>query len=408
MVGIGETYLPAYALSVGMSEWIAGMFATVPLMSGALIQLLSPWMLVRVGSIKKWVVGSAFVQALSFVPLIYFCMRPTENIFWIFFFATLYWGAGFSSGPAWNYWMGQLVPESNASQFFAQRHRIMQIGILLGLVGGGMMLHQKLTLTPFVSVFGILFLVAFISRTLSSSFLALKKQKSPDPGKPELRELFSFWKIPAYRSFFGFLFFFYVTIFISSPFVTPYFIEKLHLDYKQYMLALASLFLAKIAVLPWGSSLMRKYGVKRVFFVGAIGISPLPALWGLSDQLWFVMGLQAVSGFFWGLFEVSLSVTFFNQIQPQQKILTLTAYNLFNAMAVICGSLIGGEILKYFDASRQSYYYIFILGAFFRCLVCGWYAWKTRGRADLILQEDELSRDPTAFQDPMPKRLKAV
>ncbi|MGZ5280335.1 MAG: MFS transporter, partial [Pseudobdellovibrionaceae bacterium] len=93
MVGVGETYLPAYALSVGMSEWMAGMFATVPLMTGALIQLLSPWMLVKVGSIKKWVVGSAFVQALAFLPLVYFCLEPEQNIFWILVFAALYWGA---------------------------------------------------------------------------------------------------------------------------------------------------------------------------------------------------------------------------------------------------------------------------------------------------------------------------
>jgi len=408
MVGVGETYLPAYALSVGMSEWVAGMFATVPLMTGAMIQLLSPWMLVKVGSIKKWVVGSAFVQALAFLPLVGFCLEPVENIFWIFFFAAVYWGAGFSSGPTWNYWMGQLIPEENASHFFAQRHRVMQIGILLGLVSGGLLLQRNVQIGPFSSVFGILFLVAFLGRTLSAIFLALKKQQSSDPGRPEMRELFSFWKIPAYRSFFGFLFFFYVTIFISSPFVTPYFIEKLQMNYDQYMMSLACLFLAKIAVLPFGSSLMRRYGVKKVLFVGAIGISPLPALWALNNQLWFIMGLQAVSGMFWGLFEVSLSVIFFNQIKPQQKILALTAYNFFNALAVISGSLIGGQVLKYFDASPFSYYLIFILGSALRCVVCGWYAWKVRGRVHLLEEKNELTIDQPSFAGPISKQVKTV
>lgn len=408
MVGIGETYLPAYALSVGMPEWLAGMFATVPMISGALIQLFSPWMLVRVGSIKKWVVGAGLVQALAFLPLVYFCFTGSQSVFWIFFFASLYWGAGFSAGPTWNYWMGQLVPDHHVSHFFAQRHRVMQFGILLGLFGGGMLLQNNVSIGPFQSVFGILFSIAFACRALSALFLGLKKQWSRDPGRPEMRELFSVWKIPAYRGFFGFLFFFYVTIFISSPFVTPYFLEKLQLNYQQYMLSLACLFLAKIAVLPLGVRLMRKHGVKKVFFWGAIGISPLPALWAVNNQLWFVMALQAVSGLFWGLFEVSLSVTFFNQIKPQQKILALTAYNFFNSLAVVLGSLLGGQILKFFDASVLSYYLIFIFASVARCLVCGWYAFRTRGRAHLLIEENEIATGQPSFAGPLSKQVKTV
>jgi predicted MFS family arabinose efflux permease len=408
MVGIGETYLPAYALSAGMSEWAAGMFATVPLIAGAVMQLLTPWWLVRVGSIKKWVVGSALLQAMSFVPLVYFCMSPTENVFWIFFFASLYWGAGFASGPTWNFWMGQLVPPEKVPVFFSHRHRIIQIGILLGLVGGGLMLHYKVTMGPFVSVFGILFLVASVSRVLSSTMLAMKRQVSRDPGKPQLLEIFSFWRQPAYRSFFSFLFLFYITIFVSSPFVTPFFLEKLEMNYEQYMLSLASLFLAKIAVLPVAAKLLQRWGVKKVFFIGAIGIAPLPALWALKQDLWFVMALQAVSGVFWGLFEVSLSVTFFNQIKPHQKILTLTAYNLFNAMAVILGSLLGGQILKSAEASLASYYFIFAFGSSLRTLVCLFYAWKVRGRPHLLLDNDDQDKSQRSFAGPISKQVKTV
>jgi MFS family permease len=173
------------------------------------------------------------------------------------------------------------------------------------------------------------------------------------------------------------------------------------------MLALASLFLAKIAILPIGAKMMRRYGVKFVFFLGAIGISPLPALWAVGNHLWFVMGLQAVSGLFWGLFEVSLSVIFFNQIRPQQKILSLTAYNFFNSLAVISGSLLGGQILKYFNASISSYYVVFILAAFLRCSVCIWYAWQVRGQPHL-LEENEHDRVRPSFSGPISKQVKTV
>jgi MFS family permease len=153
MIGAGETYLPAYALSVGMSEWLTGLFATVPLMAGAVLQLISPWVLVRVKSPKYWVLGAVILQALCFVPLFIFSLTSPDRFLWLFVAASLYWAAGFAAGPAWNLWMQQLVPEENVAHFFALRHRILQIGILIGLVGGGVALHSKVELGPFQNVF---------------------------------------------------------------------------------------------------------------------------------------------------------------------------------------------------------------------------------------------------------------
>jgi predicted MFS family arabinose efflux permease len=416
MVGAGETYLPAYALSVGMSEWLTGLFATVPLMSGAAIQMVSPWALYYVGSVKKWVVGAGVVQALSFLPLFFFTLFPTDNFIWLFLIAAVYWGATYASGPMWNFWMNQLVPEDQAAQFFARRHRVGQIGILIGLIGGGLALHANLHVGSFTSVFSTLFLVAFFSRASSSFCLSMKKEWKATPDhRPDVREVLNLFRSPAYHGFFSFLFIFYVTIFISSPFVTPYFLEKLHLTYYDYMFSLAALFVAKIAVLPFVTPLMKKYGVKRVFFWGALGISPLPALWPLSDSLWFVMALQAVSGAFWGMFEVSLSVTFFNQIHPKQKILVLTFYNFFNATAVIIGSLVGGQILREFHSNYASYAVIFMAGSILRCFVVGLYGLKTRHQKELLENPDgsvnapneEVALDLNAFPNPTSKHVKA-
>ena len=183
MIGAGETYLPAYALSSGMSAWLTGLFATVPLMCGAVLQLASPWILAQVGSIRMWVVGSAFVQALAYLPFLYFSIHPTDHFIWLFMAASVYWAAGFAAGPSWNYWMGQLIPQEAAAQFFSRRHRISQVGILLGLIGGGLALHSNIEIGPFTSVFSVLFLISFISRALSSVFLFFKKNSPAVPWK---------------------------------------------------------------------------------------------------------------------------------------------------------------------------------------------------------------------------------
>src|SRR5579863_5101065 len=42
MVGIGETYFPAFVLALGMGEIAAGLIASIPLLVGAILQMISP------------------------------------------------------------------------------------------------------------------------------------------------------------------------------------------------------------------------------------------------------------------------------------------------------------------------------------------------------------------------------
>ena len=65
MVGFGETYLPAFALAVGLGEMAAGMVSSVPLVAGGLMQLASPMAVRLLRSHRRWVVTCAIIQALD-------------------------------------------------------------------------------------------------------------------------------------------------------------------------------------------------------------------------------------------------------------------------------------------------------------------------------------------------------
>ncbi|MEX0668834.1 MAG: hypothetical protein WD060_00040, partial [Pirellulales bacterium] len=61
MVGCGETYLPAFALALGMGPIASGMVASVPILAGAVIQLAAPLAVARVGSNRRWVIACTTV-----------------------------------------------------------------------------------------------------------------------------------------------------------------------------------------------------------------------------------------------------------------------------------------------------------------------------------------------------------
>src|SRR5260221_2970948 len=54
MVGIGETYFPAFVLALGMAEIAAGLVASIPLLVGAVQQMVSPAAVAWLGSKPRW------------------------------------------------------------------------------------------------------------------------------------------------------------------------------------------------------------------------------------------------------------------------------------------------------------------------------------------------------------------
>lgn len=391
MIGAGETYLPAYSLSIGMGEIFAGILSTLPIVSGAFLQLVTPHGLQRIRSHKNWVVASTTLQALTFLPLIYFSATQAPNFWMLFLILSLYWGSGFAAGPAWNYWMGRLVQVEEGNHYFAKRARISQIGILLGLVGGGVALHNKVELGPFSSVFTLLFVFAFSCRLLSSFILSSQYFDPAWNREPRLGFRASwkvFWQNSSKRKFFLYLAPFQAAVFVSSPFVTPYMLAQVKMDYGTYMLAIASLFVGKILTLSLVDRVRKEISGFNLLLFGAGSIVLLPALWALSHNFYYIFALQFVSGMAWAVVEVGLSLIFFKDLQQEEKVPMLTIYNLLNSVAIILGTYIGGKVLWILGPAVTSYYAVFVLGAFTRA--AGFYALyrHAKGHAAISLAQD--------------------
>src|SRR5690554_3488537 len=92
MTGLGETYLPAFALAVGLGEITAGLVASLPLLVGGLMQTFSPLAIRRLGSHKRWVLLCALVQAFSFAPLALAAVAGRISTAGILIVAAVYWG----------------------------------------------------------------------------------------------------------------------------------------------------------------------------------------------------------------------------------------------------------------------------------------------------------------------------
>src|SRR5258705_11555452 len=100
MVGLGETYIPAFALALGFGSVTAGLVTSVPLLAGALLQTLAPLGVRRFGSHRRWVVACVSLQASCYLPLAAAAMAGHASAVVLFGVASVYWGASLAAGPA--------------------------------------------------------------------------------------------------------------------------------------------------------------------------------------------------------------------------------------------------------------------------------------------------------------------
>jgi MFS family permease len=103
-------------------------------------------------------------------------------------------------------------------------------------------------------------------------------------------------------------------------------------------------------------------------WIGGVGIIPMSAGWFVSQQFGWLLIVQFCSGAMWAAYELAFFLIFLDSIPEQRRTDLLTLFNLFNAGASVVGALLGSAWLLAWDASYQSYLYLFLISSGFRCL----------------------------------------
>ncbi len=371
MVGAGENYLPAFALALGLGQVAAGLISTIPLLAGAVLQLISPWAVQRLGSHRRWVFICAAVQAGSFVPLVAAALVGRMPAIVVFAVAALYFGAGLGTSSAWNTWVDTLVPGRIRARYFAGRTRLAQMATLGGFVGGGVTLQIGAWYGQQLLAFAVVFAAAGICRSASAALLASQSEPRPrvEGGRRvPMRELL--WRFR--HSGENRLLIYFLTVQaaaqIAGPYFTSYMLGPMQLSYASYVTLIAVCFAAKAISLPALGAAADRLGARRLLWLGGLGIVPISGLWVISNSFPYLFAVQVLSGVTWAAYELAMLLLFFETIRPEERTSILTTFNFANALATAAGSLLGGGILAFFGKTQSIYLLLFALSSMARML----------------------------------------
>lgn len=416
MVGFGETFFAAFALDRGASAFHASLISTVPLLAGAAMQLLAPWGIRWFKSYDRWAITMASCQAFGLALMAVLTQLPV-SIVTIFVFVAIYWGTGLAISPAWNAWMSQLIPLRFRTQFFSSRSRWCHLFTFLGLVAGGGILqfansHNQATLG-----FCALFILAAFSRT--ASVLALSLQ-TPSHGEVHTLETSRFsvtWEIfssSQVRRLMVFLLVFQTMSNVASSLFTPYFLRELHLSYGVYMALLSCALLARFMTLAYAKPLIARLGLRGVFFMSLVLVSPIPYFYTLDHSLIPLILYQVISGMGWGFYELISFLTIFNDLPEKQRASVLAFFNLLQVSGIVLGSICGGLLFTSLGEGMVGYEAVFTVSSILRFAAWAalpglpWHLFHLKTWIELrpisVRAHGGLLSRPILVKIPMPKR----
>jgi MFS family permease len=386
MVGCGEIYFPAFALALGLGPVAAGLMASLPVLIAAIVQLVTPLAVARLGSNRNWVIGCTTVQSLSFVPLVWWAIRGNATFVELILAASVYWSAGMAGSPAWNSWMGALIPSQVRAVYFAQRNRLGQLATLIGFVMAGLLLQVADRSGLSLQAFAALFTVAGASRVVSTLCLVACREvphrdrdgdAAPDetpaarkPGHPlhHLRRTLAAIAVSPAGALLAYLWALAFAAQFSAPYFTPYMLDDRGFSYLSYMLVIGVGLFSKAAAMPAFGRLVTRIGSVRLLRIGGVAIIPLSALWLVSAEVGYLVGVQVVAGVAWASYELAAALLFFDAVQHRQRTGVVTIHNLGLSIATLSGAAAGGATLRWLGENQAAYLTIFVISSLLRIL----------------------------------------
>ncbi|MBI5148102.1 MFS transporter [Candidatus Pacearchaeota archaeon] len=379
--GVGDSYMSAFAVQIGATNSEIAALTSIPNLISPLAQLITPKLIEK--RKRKGVAATAvLLQALMWLPMIVVALvfMKGDLIYapiLIIMFWTVYAALGNSVGPAWNSWMGDLVPSDKRGKYFGRRNTICGLVSLTSTIIAGILLQYSKTAGIVFMAFAILFSLALIFRSVSSYLL--RKQYEPELHVEEgyYFSFIDFVKKMKYNNFGRFTIYIsllVLTVNIAGPFFTPYVLRELKFSYIQFMIAMLVIpgIVTMLSMPLWGK-FSDKYGTIKTMQTTWIIVCILPALWLISDNFWYIMIVpQIASGLGWAGFNLAAGNFIFDATSRQRRSLCFAYHAVLNGIGVFIGATLGGFVLKYADLNikfMDAFLFIFLISAVFRILV---------------------------------------
>lgn len=347
MSGGGETYFSAFALFLKATAPQVALLATLPPLLGSLAQLLAAWLAARLRRRKPVILVGATMQALVWIPLVGLpLVFPAYAIELLILCVTLYYAMGHLAAPLWVSLMGELVPERKRGRYFGRRTRLATMTAFMALVSAGAILHVfdawQWTLLGFIGIFT----VAAVARLVSAYHLSLMHE--PPVTAPAARPSLAVGRL---RDSHAWRFTLYMAcmqgaVAVAAPFFAVYMLRDLQFNYLQFMANSATAVLVQFLTLNTWGRISDIFGNRLILVTTGTLIPLLPALWLVTENFWYLLSVQVLSGLCWAGFSLSAGNFLYELVPSERRAAYMARHSVLISISVFAGGMLGALLSR--------------------------------------------------------------
>jgi len=389
-VGAGETYFSAFALFLRATAPQVAVLTTLPPLLGSLAQLFSAW-LGRFAGRRRLVLIGCTLQAALWLPILLVpVLFGAHVVSALLVLLVLYHGAQSLSAPQWTSIMRDLVSERRRGRYFGHRTRLTTITTFTALVVAGLFLHEFDTAGRTYLGFVVVFVLAFLARTVSVYHLRFLHEPAVASAPPPDLHISHWWQslvdtgAVRFSTYYALM---NAAVGISAPFFTVYMLRDLELSYLAFMLLTGtSVFTQFLTLAMWGR-IADIYGNRLILLVTSMSLPIVPLLWLVTDEFWYLMICQAVSGFSWSGFTLACGNLLYELVPRSRRAAYVAFHNVGMASGVFCGAMLGSalvlvlpvrQVLVSDSGIASNLLYLFALSGLSRALIAALLARRVR------------------------------
>ncbi len=340
MVGLGEAYLVAAAVAHHASSLEIGLLVGLPLALGGAAATASVDLMRRARRRRTPIVLLVLAQATVFTLLATAEWQGRASAWMIIAAAALHQTCGQMSGVLWSSWYGDVVPVESRGAYFSRRAGVVH-GVTFGaIIAGGFLLDGFGA--GATRGFAILFFGAAGARMVSAVLLLV----SPEPTAPARPRASPVPRLepltPAARRLLGLSGLLTFSVYLGSPFFTPYMLTVLQFDYRSFMAASAMQVAFKVLALRVFGRAVDAKSPALVYRFATVLVAVIPLPWLFIQGLPGVLAVQAFSGVAWAAHELGILGLLLGHAPTPSRPRLFALQSFVNGGGQLVGSAVGG------------------------------------------------------------------
>jgi MFS family permease len=380
-IGFGESYFSAYAIKVlNATNFQIGLLTAIPRLFGFLSELFSSNILDRVKNRKRMLRTFSLIHALMFIPIFLSFMFIGYETWFLIFFVTAYFVAGYIIAPVWISLIGDIVPDRIKGSYFGKRNEITGFVGFVSLLMGGILL-QYFSGINVIFAFGLIFLAAMIAKLISSYCFSRVYEPEyvvEDGSKFSFISFIKRMRSTNYGIFVLYLCLFSFSVQIAGPFFAVYMLRDLNFNYLNFTLVTGASAVASFLSMPLWGKYANTFGNRRIIALTGVLIPFVPLLWFFSRSIFHLIPIELFSGFVWAGFNLCSFNFVFDTVSPQKRARAFSYYNVLCGVFIFLGATLGGYLVRYGNMFWSPIHLLFLISGISRFLMSLFFLPKIR------------------------------